>query len=146
MGWGPLAAASEGAEEIDPAIDLDACAELATHWYGRPAVWCRDHLAEWHAEGVITHAGVRDGADLAASCLAASNEVRPSTAEMYYVYCPSDEPLVPLLAHVVSRCIAQGTHNLIADLVGGHRRFEHVYKALGFAKVADWARCELTLS
>ena len=146
MGWGPLAASSERAAEIDPARDLDACAEVATHWYGRTVAWCRDWLAAWHAEGVITHAAVRDGADFVASGMVAPNDVRPSTAALYYVYSPSDEHLVPLLAHVVSRCIAHGIHNLIADLVNEHQGFESVYQRLGFVKVADWARCERVLA
>jgi len=38
-----------------------------------------------------------------------------------------------------------GVHNLIADLIYEHRQYEPVYQALGFKKVADWARCERVL-
>ena len=60
MEWGKLDVSSQGAEEIDPAKDLEECAKIASHWYKRPADWCRSLLAEWHEEGVIAHVCVRD--------------------------------------------------------------------------------------
>jgi hypothetical protein len=38
--------------------------------------------------------------------------------------------------------VAEGVRNVIADLVDEHRPYEPVYQQLGFAKVAEWARCE----
>lgn len=145
MGWGKLDIVSDAAEEVDPEKDLDACAEIASHWYKRPPDWCRALLAEWHEEGIITHVCVRDQNKMIASCMAAPNTVRPSTAANYYIYAPDEASLKPLLAKVIDRCIEYGTHNLIADLIYDHRPFEPVYQELGFKKVADWARCEKTL-
>ena len=145
MGWGELDIVSGAAEEIDPGKDLDACAEIASHWYKRPPEWCRALLAEWHEEGIITHVCVRDQGEMIAACMAAPNTVRPSTAANYYIYAPDEGSLKPMLAKVVARCIEFGTHNLIADLIFDHRPFEPVYQELGFEKVAEWARCEKTL-
>ena len=145
MDWGKLDIDSRLAEEIDPEKDLDACAEIASHWYQRPPEWCRSLLAEWHDEGYIAHVCVRDAGEIIAACLAAPNTVRPSTAANYYIYAPDEGSLTPMLAKVVDKCIAYGTRNLIADLIYDHRGFEPVYQELGFQKVADWARCEKEL-
>ncbi len=136
----------ECAEEINPKIDLDEAAEIASKWYGRPASWCREHLAEWHAAGVLAHPCVRQESRMVAACMAAPNDVRPSTAAIYYIYTPDECSLRPLLRQVVSRCVDDGVKNLIVDLVNEHRKFEPVYQELGFHKVAEWARCERPLN
>jgi hypothetical protein len=50
-----------------------------------------------------------------------------------------------MLAKAVNRCVDYGTHNLIADLIDDNLPYEPVYQALGFKKVAEWARCEKVL-
>lgn len=145
MAWGGLSVPGEPAEELHTGADLDASAELAAHWFGRPPAWCRTHLAEWHAAGIIAHVGVREQGRLVAMCLAASNDVRPTTAGIYAVYAPEARYLEPMLATVVARCIEAGNRNVIADLVNEHRAFEPVYRRLGFQKLAEWARCEMVL-
>jgi hypothetical protein len=144
MAWGKLP--GECATEIDPHEDLDEVAAIAARWYKRPVVWCREHLAEWHAEGVISHPCVRQEGRMAAACFAAPNDVRPSTAAIYSIYTPDVASLRPLLRQVVNRCVDSGIVNLIVDLVNQHRPYEHVYQELGFQKVAEWARCEKELS
>ncbi len=146
MEWGRLTFPEHPSEEIDPQIDLVECAGLASRWYKRPPDWCHSLLTEWHAEGVITHQGVRRNGDLVASCMAAPNEVRPSTAAIYYIYSPDEDCLVPMLIRVVNRCADFGVHNVIADLINEQRAFEPVYQKVGFKKVADWARCEKILT
>ncbi len=146
MGWGRLSAPAGLAEEIDPDVDLDVCAKFAARWYRRPLEWCRARLEAWHQEGIITHAGVREGDRWIAACLAAPNDVRPSTAAIYYIHAPDERCLRPMLAHVVNKCVETGVRNLIADLINEHRQAEPVYQALGFQKVADWARCEKALA
>jgi len=74
--------------------------------------------------------------------MAARNDVRPSTAAIYYIYAPDERSLKPLVARVVSRCAGIQVHNVIADLINKHRQYEAVYQDLGFQKVAEWARCE----
>jgi hypothetical protein len=145
MGWGRLARPDAPVQEIDPERDLDECAGLASKWYSRPPEWCRAHLAEWHAEGLITHLGVRRDGKLIAACMAAPNDVRPSTAALYYIYSPDENSLKPMLVQAVNRCVDYGVNNLIADLVNEHRCYEPVYQELGFRKVAEWARCEKAL-
>jgi hypothetical protein len=145
MAWGALRIPGDPAEEVDPGADLDQCAQLAARWYGRPPAWCRSLLEEWHEAGIITHVGVREGGRLVAACMAAPNEVRPSTAAIYYIYTPDEHSLTPMLAKVVNECVDYGVHNVIADLIYEHRQYEPVYQALGFEKVAEWARCERTL-
>lgn len=94
--------------------------------------------------GIITHVGVREHGKLVASCLTAPNVLRPSTAANYYIYTPDEYYLKPMLAQVVKKCKEFGTHNVIADLINEHRQYEPVYQALGFRKVAEWARCRKT--
>jgi hypothetical protein len=146
MGWGRLDFPCESVEEMDPEKDMEACANLAALWYGRPADWCRALLAEWHAAGIITHLGVREEGRLVAACMAAPNEVRPTTAAIYYIYTPDVGSLKALLVKVVNKCVDFGVDNVIADLVNEHRQYEPVYQELGFQKVAEWARCEKSLT
>jgi hypothetical protein len=145
MAWGALSLPGGPAEEVDPEADLDECAQLAARWYKRPPEWCRSLLEEWHEAGIITHVGVREGGRLIAACMAAPNEVRPSTAAIYYIYTPDERSLIPMLAKVVEECVDYGVHNVITDLIYEHRQYEPVYQALGFQKVAEWARCERAL-
>jgi hypothetical protein len=145
MAWGALSMPVDLAEAVDPEADLDECAQLAARWYKRPPAWCRSLLEEWHEAGIITHVGVREGGRLVAACMAAPNEVRPSTAAIYYIYTPDERSLKPMLAKVVNECADYGVHNVIADLIYEHRQYEPVYQALGFQKVAEWARCERAL-
>jgi hypothetical protein len=49
------------------------------------------------------------------------------------------------MVKVIQTCIDKGLNNLIVDLVNEHLEYEPVYQKLGFIKVADWARCELSL-
>jgi hypothetical protein len=145
MNWGALDLPGQQALEMDPAKDLDECAALAARWYRQPPEWCRTLLSDWHAAGLIAHLGVRRGGRLAAACLAAPNDLRPSTAAIYYIFSPDEDSLKALLAGVVNRCIACGATNLIADLINEHHQYEPVYQALGFKKAAEWARCEKEL-
>ena len=133
-------------DEIDPGKDLDACAKIAAKWYQRSPEWCRSLLDEWHQAGPITHLGVRQNGELAASCLVAPNDVRPSTAAIFYIHTPDENCLKPMLAAVVNKCADFGVDNVIADLIGAHRQFESVYQELGFHKVAEWARCDKELT
>jgi len=146
MDWGNISFPSDEVEEIDPERDLEACSRLASHWYRRPPEWCHTLLTEWHAHGIITHLGLREKGELIASCMAAPNTVRASTAAIYYIYSPDEHNLKPLLSKVVEKCIAFGTHNLIADLVNEQLSYEPAYQELGFKKVADWAHCIKHLS
>jgi hypothetical protein len=146
MGWGNLDVPGEAAVEIDPGKDLEECARIAALWYRRSPEWCLSRLQEWHAAGVITHLGLRSQGRLVAACLAAPNNVRPSTAANYYIYTPDESSLKPILAKVVSKCIGFGTYNVIADLINEHRQYEPVYQELGFKKTAEWARCEKSLN
>ena len=146
MQWGKLTFPDHVAQEIDPQKDLDECAELASKWYKRPPDWCHSLLSEWHAEGVITHVGVRKNRELIAACMAAPNDVRPSTAAIFYIYSPDEDSLKPMLTKVVNNCVDFGVNNVIADLINEHRHFEPVYKKMGFKKVAEWARCEKILT
>jgi hypothetical protein len=146
MGWGKLPIPADAAEAVDPEKDLDECAELAAKWYQRSPEWCRSNLQEWHEAGLITHLSVRAHGRMIAACLAAPNDVRPSTAAIFYIYAPDEHSLKPMLAKVVEKCIDFGVHNVIADLINEHRRYEPVYQELGFKKVAEWARCEKTLA
>ena len=95
---------------------------------------------------LITHLGVREDGKLLAVCMAAPNNVRPSTAAIYYIYTPDEHSLRPMLVRVVDKCIDHAIHNVIADLVNAHRQYELVYQELGFRKVANWARCEKALT
>lgn len=54
--------------------------------------------------------------------------------------------LKPLLARLISNCVDKGYKTLLADLINEHRRYEDIYQALGFTKVAEWARCEKALA
>ena len=146
MAWGKLDIPSAAAEEVDPEEDLDECATMAAHWYKRSPEWCRAHLAEWHAAGIIAHLAVREQGRMIAACMAAPNDVRPSTAAIFYIYTPDEHCLKPMLAKVVCKCVDYGVHNVIADLVNEHRQYEPVYQELGFKKVAEWARCEKALA
>jgi hypothetical protein len=145
MAWGKLSVVGYAAEEIDADEELDGCARNAALWYKHSAEWCRIHLAEWHKAGIIAHLGFRQQQRLIASCLVAPNDVRPSTAAIYYIYTPNELSLRPMLARVVDKCIEYGTRNVIADLINEHRQYEPVYQELGFRKVAEWARCERIL-
>jgi len=141
------------AEEIDPEKDLQVCAELATHWYGRSSEWCLSRIQEMMAWGairpeleLIAHLGVRKQETLVAACLTGPNPLRPSTAANYYIYAPDEDSLKPLLVRAVGKCIDHGgIQTLIADLVNEHRSYEHVYQELGFQKAIEWARCEKIL-
>jgi hypothetical protein len=146
MGWGKPNLPCNLAEEIDPEADLDECAIIAAKWYKRPIEWCRTHLEEWHEAGIITHVGVRKEGRLIASCMVAPNDVRPSTAAIFYIYTPDEAGLIPLLVKVVNKCVDQGIHNVIADLINENRQYEPIYQEIGFRKVADWALCEMDLT
>jgi tRNA A37 N6-isopentenylltransferase MiaA len=78
--------------------------------------------------------------------MAAPNDVRSSTAAIYYIHTPDENCLKPMLAKVVGKCVDYGVRNVIADLVNDHRQYEPVYQELGFKKVAEWARCEKDLA
>lgn len=145
MKWGKLNNSEAAAEEIDPTQDLDECALLASRWYRFSMDWCRAHLQEWHKAGIITHLGVRDQGTLVAACMVAPNDVRPSTAGIYYIYTPDEASLSTLLRKVVNKCVDYGSHNVIADLIHEQRRFEPIYQLLGFKKAAEWALCEKPL-
>lgn len=146
MQWGKLAFPDQVAQDIDPKKDLEECANIASKWYNRPSGWCHSLLTEWHEEGVITHLGVRKDGELIAACLAAPNDVRPSTAAIFYIYSPEEDSLKPMLTKVVNKCVDFGVTNVIADLINEHRQYEPVYQKMGFKKVADWARCEKILA
>jgi hypothetical protein len=145
MGWGKLNLPGLAAGEVDLEKDLDECAEIASKWYLRPSEWCRSHIQEMVEADIITHACVRQQGRVIAACLAAPNDVRPSTAAIFYIYAPDEPSLKPMLTRVVNRCVEYGVHNVIADLVNEHRQYEYVYRQLGFKKVAEWARCEKVL-
>ena len=145
MGWGKLGQIDMTAREIDPKKDLKECAQHASIWYKRPSEWCFRHLTEWHQHGIITHSGIWQQGELIASCMAAPNSVRPSMAANYYIYTPDQKSLRPLLTRVIEKCIDNGVHNIIADLVNEHRQYEPVYQELGFRKVAEWAHFEKTI-
>ena len=146
MEWGKLAFPDDLAMEIDPKTDLNECAEISSKWYGRPPTWCYALLSEWHQSGVITHLGVRKEGKLIAACMVAPNDVRPSTAAIFYIYSPDDDNLKPMLTKVVSKCVDFGVNNVIADLINEHRHYEPLYQEMGFKKVAEWARCEKILT
>ena len=97
MGWGKLQIPDDAAEEMDPDVDLEEYAKIATHWYKRPPEWCFNLLREWHDGGIITHLGVRAQGNLIAACMAAPNVIRPSTAAIYYIYAPDEHSLKPML-------------------------------------------------
>jgi hypothetical protein len=142
MKWGKLDEGGISAVQVNPDRDLDAVSEIASIWYKRPPQWCRTHLAAWHKEGVIAHVGVREHGKWIASCLAASNDHRPSTAAIFYIYSPDEDCLKAMLVEVVNACVEHGTNIVIADLISEHLQYESVYKEIGFAKVADWAQCK----
>ena len=146
MEWGKLTFPDHLAQEIDPAKDLNECADISSKWYKRPPEWCHSLLTEWHEEGVITHLGVRKDGKLIAACMAAPNDLRPSTAAIYYIYSPDEDSLIPMLTKAVNKCVDFGVHNVIADLINEHRHYEPVYQNMGFKKVAEWARCEKILA
>ena len=145
MGWGKLNIPEDAVEEVNPEKDLDECAEIASKWYKRSTPWCRSLLAEWHEAGIITHLGVWKDGKMIAACMAAPNDVRPSTAAIFYIHSPDEYSLKPMLAKVVNKCIDYGVHNIIADLINDHRQYEPAYQDLGFKKVAEWARCAKNL-
>lgn len=145
MKWGKISLDSEPAQEIDPEKDLYECAKIASKWYIRSPEWCHSHLREWHEEGIITHVGVRKDGKFIASCMSAPNDVRSSTAAIFYIYSPDEDSLQPMLVRVVNECVDFGVVNVIADLINEHRQYEPVYQKLGFRKVAEWARCEKEL-
>ncbi len=128
--------------EVDPENDLDECAEIAAKWYKRPSKWCLTHLQEWHKAGIITHTCIRKNGTLIAACMAAPNEIRPSTAAIHYIYSPEEQFLKPMLINVVNKSVDYGVLNVIADLINEQREYEPVYQELGFTRVAEWARCE----
>ncbi len=116
--------------------------KMSTHWYKRSSSWCRSLLEEWHETGIITHLCVREHKRIIAACMVAPNDVRASTAAIYYIYAPEEAVLRPMLVKVVKKCMDYGVLNVIADLVNEHRQYEPVYQDLGFKKVAEWARVE----
>jgi hypothetical protein len=136
----------ESVEEVDPEKDLAECAEIAAKWYKRPSTWCLTHLQEWHNAGIITHTCIRKNGIIIAACMVAPNEIRTSTAAIHYIYSPEEQFLRPMLINVVNKCVDYGVQYVIADLINEHRFYEPVYQELGFAKVADWARCEKELT
>ncbi|NSW53116.1 MAG: hypothetical protein HPY85_11480 [Anaerolineae bacterium] len=125
--------------------DLDEAAALAARWYHRPAAWCREHLVEWHREGIISHYCIRSTSEMIAACLTAVNENRPVTAANYSIYTPDSTTLEPLLAAAVNACITHGIRELVADLVNEHRPYEDTYQKLGFQKAAEWVNFEKNL-
>ncbi len=139
---GRLTGSVPSATRIDPKREMEVCSALAAHWYKRSIEWCREHLQARHEAGIITHLGVRRNDRLIASCLVASNEIRPSTAAIYYIYAPDERSLKTLATAAVNACVDDGVDNLIADLIHEHGVFEPMYQDLGFAKAAEWARCE----
>ncbi len=139
---GKLNLPRDSVEEVDPKNDLTECAELAAKWYKRSPKWCLSHLQEWHDAGLVTHLCVRKNETMIAACMAAPNEIRPSTAAIHYIFTSDEQCLIPMLINVVNRCVDFGVKNIIADLINEHRQFEPLYQKLGFTKVADWARCE----
>ena len=145
MGWGKLNVTENTAMEINPDKDLDAISEIASIWYKRPPKWCHTHMTAWHKAGVITHVGMRKQGKWIAGCLVASNDVRSSTAAIYYIFTPDEDNLTPMLVKVVNMCVDYGAHNVIADLINEHRQYEPIYQSLGFNKVAEWALCEKVL-
>lgn len=145
MHWGNIRVPHVSVEEMDPGSDLADCSQLAARWYHKSPAWCLEHLSLWHQQGIITHSGIRSDNDWIASCMVAPNEIRPSTAAMYYIYSPDELTLRQLLAYVVQKCIRAGITNLIADLVNEHRPYEPIYQKLGFQKVVEWALCELEM-
>jgi tRNA A37 N6-isopentenylltransferase MiaA len=88
---------------------------------------------------------MRKDGKIIASCMSAPNDVRASTAAIYYIYSPDEDSLQPMLVRVVNECVNFGVDNVIADLINEHRQYEPVYQKLGFRKVAEWARCEKVL-
>jgi hypothetical protein len=145
MKWGRLNLPDDMAEDVDPLSDLQEAAMIATLWYDRPPEWCFALLQEWHEEGLIAHLCVREQGKMVASCLAAPNDVRRSTAAIFYIYSPVEYSLKPMLVKVVNHCVEYGVQNLIVDLINDHRQYESVYQELGFKKVADWAKVEKNL-
>jgi hypothetical protein len=146
MAWGRLDIPVDAAEEVDPEQDLEECARLAARWYRRSPEWCHPHLRAWHKAGIITHAGVRQGSQLIAACPAAPNDVRRSTAGIFYIYAADAQSLRRMLVRVVNRSVDYGVDNVMADLIHEHRQYESVYRDLGFRKAAEWARCEKALA
>ncbi len=146
--WGLLTLpAAPELEEIDPAGGLEECAGVAALWYKRPPEAYRALMAEWHAAGlVIAHLGVRREGKLVATCMAAPNLVRRSTAAFYNIYAPDEDSLLPLLAGGVNRCIQHGgVENILADLIHENLLHEPAYRRLGFRKVAEWGKIEKEL-
>ena len=78
--------------------------------------------------------------------MAAPNDVRPSTAAIFYIYAHDEDSLKSMLTRVVNKCVDFGVANVIADLINEHRPYEPVYQKTGFKKVAEWARCEKILT
>jgi hypothetical protein len=145
MAWGVLEVPSAAADEIELEEDLSELAALAARWYGRSPDWSRAHLREWHRARIIAHLCVRERGKPIAACLVAPNDVRPSTAALFYVQAPDEDALKPMLARAVEACIEHRAQDLIADLVNEHRKYQGVYEELGFKAVAQWARCERAL-
>jgi hypothetical protein len=143
--WGHLNFPGDLAEDINPMTDIAPISELAAHWFKQTPEWCRNLLTTWHEEGILAHVGVRRKDKWISAGLAAVNEIRPSTAALYYIYSPAEDSLTPILVKVIQTCIDNGLINLIVDLVNEHLEYEPVYRKSGFIKVADWARCELSL-
>ncbi len=146
MARGKLKIPGDLAEEIDPRTDLDDCAVIAARWYKQTTEWCRSHLEEWHEVGIVVHVGIRREGRLIAACMAAPNDVRSSTAAIFYIYAPDETSLKSLLVRVVNKCVNYRISNVIADLINEHRQYEPIYQELGFKKVADWAHCEMDLT
>jgi len=140
----PVSEASAGRVDLDR--DLEACAELSSRWYKQSTKWCLEHLRARHDQGIIGHFCVRRDGEVIASCLTAPNEIRPTTAALYYIYAPDEMSLKALVSTAANACIEQGASNLVADLIHEHRAFEPVYQSLGFTKVAEWARCSKLLA
>ncbi len=146
MGWGDLTPSGKLVDEVDLKKDLDECAEIAAKWYKRPSEWCRSLLEEWHETGIMTHLCVREQNRMIAACLVAPNDIRSSTAAIFYIHAPDETMLRPMLEKVVNKCIDYGVTNVIADLVNEHRQYESAYQNLGFKKVAEWARVEKVIT
>lgn len=142
MAWGTLSVPGCIIGNINPQTDIDECAELAALWYKRPLAWCRSHLEEWYKLGVIAHVGIWEAGKLTAACMAARNQIRPSTAGIYYIHVQNEAQLKALLGAVVEQCVGCSTKNVIADLQGEHRQFESIYQELGFETVTEWGICE----
>jgi hypothetical protein len=149
LGQGTLEIPTDGVFDFDLERDLAGAAELATHWYKRPASWCRDMLVEMeHRWPLIAHLVMREGDKVVAACNFAPNFVKSDgePAAIYYIYVPDAQHLRPLVAKAIERCTQAGRKRLLVDLIHKHRGYEADYRELGFTWAAEWARYEKRLS